>query len=590
MGGSISPPPIKNLENIIMKKIILKQFKDYRSYYFMMIFFTILFEIVYICNPLLIKKIVDLVVLKNADSLILYIGIGFLLIQLDSIMSYYESKYIAAESSKIRKSLKQNIFDKMQQLPLVFFRNKGVGEIKNRLDDIDIVSDYVEYMIFNIGLSILKLTGLLVSMFYLSYQLTLAYLLFSVGEAIINQYYSKSLKELKKCYKQNIDRTYSFVCDRISNIKLIKYYQYEEKNCKDYVDVLDMERQSYLKLNDKKIKIDLFDDLISSNASFVLIALGAYFIFKDMITVGTLFALRAFANRLQNPLSKLAKFQVTQKMYQADFERVSEILCNKDENSLWKSSSCRNVHEKVSSQIQDGKVEFLNVSFTYNSDKYVLKDVNFSLNSGEFLIIRGKSGSGKTTLVNLLLGIHQDYAGLIRIGGRNLRDYSLQEIRKNVGYVTQEHYMLRDSIEKNILMSNAGHSYKKLIEYVHNINLGHLIEDSKNYQKENPILSGGEMQRLSIIRMLLKSSKVCIFDEATSSLDMENSNKVISVIEELKRQGRTIIMVSHDNSILGHADKILSLNQDDQVDDEQDSADETYVNDIRQFKSSNYWM
>lgn len=536
----------------MIKSIIYKQFRENRNYYIVVALATVVLEIIYIINPLIIKRIIDSVVSKNSERLILCVVCGLLIIQLDSVFSYFESKYIATNSSLIKKSLRQNIFNKMQRLPLSFFKDKGIGEIRNRLDDINIISEYIEYIIFNIGFSVFKLVGLLVPMMMLCWKLSLAYFVFAVGEIAVNKYYSKNLKRLKKFYKEKTDSICSFIHDRIGNIELIKYYQYEDKNNKDYDNKLDAERKSYIELNNKTIRLNFFSALIRTNADYMLIALGCYFILNDMITIGTLFALRAFAGRLQKPISNLAQFHVNQKLYQVDFERISEILFKECEESLWNG--------KPHARICNGNVEFANVSFKYEGNKYILSNINFNLNSGELLVICGQSGVGKTTLVNLLLGIHKDYDGLIKIDGMDLREYSLNEIRKNIGYVTQKNYLLNDSIGKNIELSTGGGAYNNLEKHLVDINLEYLINNKNRCNESNPSISGGEMQRLSIIRMLLRSPKICILDEATSSLDEENKSRVIHVVEELKKQGRTIIIVSHNADIMKYADRVLFLN------------------------------
>ncbi len=283
---------------------------------------------------------------------------------------------------------------------------------------------------------------------------------------------------------------------------------------------------------------------------------GGYLIISrldEALTVGTITAMVALINRLYRPVHELLNLQVDFTRSLALFTRIFEYFDMKSsivspENGAVEDVSCKDI-------VYD------HVAFSYSPEVPILTDVNFTVPGGAMYAIVGPSGSGKSTIVNLIPRLYDTDSGAVRIGGIDVRDYDLSFLRSNIGVVSQETYLFNGTIRENLLYAKEDATQEELEEACRNANIHDFIASQpEGYDtmvgNRGLKLSGGEKQRLSIARVILKNPKILILDEATSALDSISENAIQEALEKLM-EGRTSIVIAHRLSTILKADCIL---------------------------------
>ena len=279
-----------------------------------------------------------------------------------------------------------------------------------------------------------------------------------------------------------------------------------------------------------------------------------YLIFKKQFTVGQFTSFLTGLIILVNGLRTIQSSYVDLQQAAVSLDRFQNLI--QSDLEVPEASSTLPFPKKWS------EIEFKNISFSY-TQKDVLKSIHFKVKRGDIVAIVGQSGSGKSTLVNLLLRFFDPREGEILIGRVPLRDIALKSLRENVSLVSQEVFLFKDTIEKNILASHSGKTLSDVKEASHNAGADEFIENfEKSYEtqvgEKGFNLSGGERQRISIARAFLKNAPILILDEPTSALDSENEKKIQKSLTKLMK-GRTTFIITHRVSMISQAQKILVL-------------------------------
>jgi ATP-binding cassette subfamily B protein len=282
---------------------------------------------------------------------------------------------------------------------------------------------------------------------------------------------------------------------------------------------------------------------------------GGRAVLADKITLGTLMAFLSYLGMFYGPLSNLTQISQTMNRFLTISQRTFEML---DEEPQ------RQAANPVRRPKLGGRIEFDNVTFGYDPYYPVIRDLNFSVEPGEMIGVVGHSGAGKTTLVNLLCRFYDVTQGAIRIDGVDLRELSMDEIRRQIGMVLQSPFLFRGTLAENIAYGKPDATHTEILRATKAANahdfITRLPEGYDTIVGEGGTgLSGGERQRISIARAILHDPRILILDEATSSVDTETERQIQSALGELVK-GRTTIAIAHRLSTLYNADRILVLN------------------------------
>ena len=296
--------------------------------------------------------------------------------------------------------------------------------------------------------------------------------------------------------------------------------------------------------------------LVTCGSLIIWLSGGSYIIGgRGGITVGLLVSFISYASMFYTPVNFFANFNDTYQNTLASAEKILDILDAEPERDFTKDTP-----ERI-----DGKIEFKNVNFSFDRSKKVLSNINLTIEPGDIVGIVGTTGSGKSTLINLLMRYYDEYDGEILIDGKNLKDIDIGYYRRQIGFVQQEPLMFRDTIFNNIAYGKPGAHVEEVFRAADIANAhGFITRLPDGYDTllgERGIgLSGGEKQRLSIARAVMRNPAILIFDEATASVDSETEHLIQGAIENLIR-GRTTLMIAHRLSTLRKANKIVVVDK-----------------------------
>lgn len=499
--------------------------------------------------------------IKETRSSLFALGVVCLLIVTCSLLSNtfrYLSFYISAPvRNEIMSGFRVRLYEKMLRLPLGYFSEQRKGDLMNRMIG-DIGEIYASVVMAVEGLikDPLTILSYLIYMVYLSPKLSLALLFLLPLTALIIGRLSKRLKRQGMEYSIAAGENLSHVEETLGGMKVVKAFTAEK-------DMLDKFNRGNTKLysivNSMSRRRDLASPLTEAMGVTVLcciLFIGGYLVFSNSgdLQKADLFPFIAVFGVLINPAKNLSNTFSNIQRGLAAIQRVEEVLAAEEV-----------IADKPGAQelkTFQQRIEFRNVSFGYGEQR-VLKNINLVIEKGKTVALVGSSGAGKSTLADLLPRFHDVTEGAILIDGVDVRDYTVESLRKQMSFVTQEPILFNDTIAGNIALGSSQSTMEDIEKAARIANAHHFImQKEAGYQTNTgdrgSKLSGGERQRLTIARALLRNPPILILDEATSSLDTESERLVQDAIVNLM-QDRTSLVIAHRLSTIRNADEIVVL-------------------------------
>lgn len=560
--GFLTDEEKNNLPQVDSKLLvrILSYMKPYWLQ-FVFVFVAILISAVVGLLPSIITgKIVDEALInKDMALLIRLLLMAFATLAASQIVGVLERYINAWIAQRIIYDMKNEMYHHLQYMPHSFFTTEKQGDIITRMNtDISGVSSVISGTLSSVVSNAATLITTLVALFAMSWKLAI------VGIIIIpllilptkrvgkNQWKIRTDSQAKNDeMNQLINETLS-----VSGSMLVKLFTREER-----------EFEKFKKTNEELTALNLKEQrsgswfrvvmgMFTQVGPLLMYFAGGYLIISKLdesLTVGMITAMVALINRLYRPVQELLNLQVDFTRSLALFTRIFAYFDMKSdivspENGKRPDVRCKDI-------------EYSHVKFAYGPEVPILKDVNFTVPGGKMYAIVGPSGSGKSTVVNLIPRLYDVLGGSVKIGGVDVRDFDLSYLRSNIGVVTQETYLFNGTIKENLLYAKEDATDEELIQACKNANIHDFIASQpEGYNtmvgNRGLKLSGGEKQRLSIARVILKDPKILILDEATSALDSISENAIQDALE-LLMQGRTSIVIAHRLSTILKADAIL---------------------------------
>ncbi len=560
--GFLTDEEKKNMPKVdaALVRRILSYLIPYRLQ-FILVFVTILVSAALGLLPSIITgRIVDeALVGKNMTLLIRLLIMAFAALSVSQIISVLESYINAWISQRIIFDMKNQMYDHLQHMPHVFFTSEKQGDIITRMNtDISGVSSVISGTLSSIVSNIATVVTTLVALFTMSWKLAL------VGVVVIPLLILPTKRVGKKRYQlltdsqakndemnQLINETLS-----VSGSLLVKLFTREEREYERFVNV--NEEVTRLSLREQqsgrwfRVVMGLFTQL----GPLLIYFAGGWFIITRSdpgLTVGTVTATVSLVNRLYRPVESLLNIHVDFTRSLALFTRIFDYFDMENPIQSPKNGKKPDVTE--------GDIVYEHVAFSYSPEKPLLTDIDFTVPSGKMYAIVGPSGSGKSTVVNLIPRLYDVTDGSVKIAGVDVRDFDLKYLRSCIGVVTQDSYLFNGTIRENLLYAREDATQEELDAACYIANLNEFISAQPDgYEtvvgNRGLKLSGGEKQRLSIARVILKDPKILILDEATSALDSITENAIQEALEALM-EGRTSIVIAHRLSTILKADRIL---------------------------------
>ena len=547
----------------ISKGLILRILSYLKPYWaqFLLVFLAILLSATVGLLPSIITgRIVDeALVGRNMKLLIQLLLAAFATLTVSQVIGVLESYINAWISQRIIFDMKNQMYDHLQHMPHAFFTSEKQGDIITRMNtDISGVSSVISGTLSSIVSNVATVVTSLAALFTMSWQLALVGMvvipLLILPTRCVGQTRYKLLTQSQAKndeMNQMINETLS-----VSGSLLVKLFAREEREYARFVGLNEELTRLHLKEQRSGKWFGVIMGMFTQLGPLLIYFAGGWLIIARSdatLTVGTITATVALINRLYRPVQSLLNIQVDFTRSLALFTRIFDYFDMK--NPIVSKDNGKRPDMKRAD------IRYEHVVFSYDPEKPLLRDIHFTVPAGKMYAIVGPSGSGKSTVVNLIPRLYDVLGGRVTVGGVDVRDMDLRYLRSNIGVVTQESYLFNGSIRENLLYAKPDATEEELTRACRIANIHSYIQSQpEGYEtlvgNRGLKLSGGEKQRLSIARVILKDPKILILDEATSALDSISENAIQEALERLM-EGRTSIVIAHRLSTILKADRIL---------------------------------
>ena len=539
---------------------ILGYLKPY-ALQFLLVFVTILLSAVVGLLPSIITgRIVDeALVGKNMRLLVQLLVMAFVTLTASQVISVLESYINAWISQRIIFDMKNQMYDHLQHMPHAFFTSEKQGDIITRMNtDISGVSTVISGTLSSIVSNVATVVTTLVALFTMSWKLAIVGivvipLLILPTKSVGRRRYQLLTDSQAKNDEMNqlINETLS-----VSGSLLVKLFTREGREYERFVAVNEEVTQLALKEQNSGRWFRVVMGMFTQLGPLLIYFAGGYLIISHAdlgLTVGTITATVSLINRLYRPVESLLNIHVDFTRSLALFTRIFAYFDM--------PNPIQSPENGKKPDVTDADIVYEHVRFSYDPEKPLLTDIDFTVPGGKMYAIVGPSGSGKSTVVNLIPRLYDVLGGHVRVAGVDVRDFDLTYLRSQIGVVTQDSYLFNGTIRENLLYAREDATQEELDAACHIANLSDFIASQpEGYEtvvgNRGLKLSGGEKQRLSIARVILKDPKILILDEATSALDSITENAIQEALEALM-EGRTSIVIAHRLSTILKADRIL---------------------------------
>lgn len=483
-----------------------------------------------------------------------YVG----LLVIAGFFQYGKTLMLQKAANRIIQKMRKDVFEHIQRVPIQYFDNRPAGKIVSRVtNDTEAIRELYVKVLATFFTSGIYMTGIFVALFFLDTRLALITLLLVPIIALWIIVYRKLASKYNHLIRTRVSDINGMINESIQGMPIIRAFQRKEQITKEFED-LNYEHFTY------QNKLLSLNSLTSHNLVGVLrngtfVVLIWYFGGQSMdaagiISIGMLYAFVDYLNRLFQPVTDIVNQLAQLEQARVASERVFELL---DENG-------ENVAEGEISRYE-GNVQFTNVTFSYDGEHDVLKNINFQASKGETVALVGHTGSGKSSIINLLFRYYDIEKGKITIDGIDVSALPRQHLRKHMGIVLQDPFLFTGTISSNVSLDNPNISEEQVIKALKDVGADRFIEKlSKKYEEpvleKGSTLSAGERQLISFARALAYDPAILILDEATANIDTETEAMIQRALNIVK-EGRTTFIIAHCLSTIRNADQILVLDQ-----------------------------
>ncbi|WP_350494248.1 ABC transporter ATP-binding protein [Thermoanaerobacterium sp. R66] len=545
----------------ITKSLILRILKYFLPYWKLMIvlFMTVIFtSILGVIPSILTKNIIDIALpKKNLTLLVVYILLSFATTLLLNIIAVGQSYLNSIVSKSIIRDLRSIMYNHLEHMSISFFSNAKTGEITSRINnDIGGIESVFSNTFIQLLSGIFVFLTTAATLFYTNWMLAIVSLLTLPLFVIPTRKVGKRRWEIALKTQSKLAELTNIITEtlNISGMFLIKLFTKEKEKYKEFEKVNNEVTQ--LQIRETIIGRWFFmtiQTFIAIGPMLIYLVGGIILIKYNSITIGGIVMFVSLISRLYGPVNTFSNIHVDIIRSLALFERIFQYLDLKSE-----------IYEKENSIVVNnvkGDIKFDHVYFSYDGLHDTLKDINFEIKPGQMAALVGPSGAGKTTITYLLPRLYDVKMGKIFLDGVDIRDVSLTSLRNHIGMVTQDTYLFNTTIKENLLFARQDATDEEIINACKAAYIHDFIESLPNgydtiVGDRGIKLSGGEKQRISIARTLLKNPKIIIFDEATSALDSNSEFYIQKALEPLLKS-RTSLVIAHRLSTIIAADIIF---------------------------------
>jgi ATP-binding cassette subfamily B protein len=454
--------------------------------------------------------------------------------------------------------LRRELMTHLQRLDVAFFDRNPVGRLVTRVTtDVDVLNDLFASGLVTIIGDILMLSFVVLTMFRLSPGMTLLMLAVMPLVVLVTMQFRKTASQSYRRIRIAIARINAYLQEHVAGIAVLQLFNREERSKEEFEKI---NRDHMLAFKDAITAYGWFYpvvEFLGMLALALLLAYGGFRIRQGALTLGVLVAFFQYGLRFFRPIQDLSeKYNILQSAMAAS-ERIFKLLDTQP--AIVSPAHCVPFPE------ERADIEFDHVWFAYNDEEWVLRDVSFRIVEGETIAIVGHTGAGKTTLTSLLLRFYDVQRGAIRIGGIDIREFDIADLRRRFGVVLQDPYLFTGTVESNIRLGTTGISDEDLRTAAAQVNLLDFIDElperfAAPVRERGTGFSTGQKQLISFARALAHNPRILILDEATSSVDTDTELRIREALNRLVAN-RTSLIIAHRLSTIQRADRILVMHK-----------------------------
>ncbi|MDC0215800.1 ABC transporter ATP-binding protein/permease [Candidatus Pelagibacter sp.] len=552
------------------KSIIKRLYKDYTKKFVSKIFIAVFFSILVAGSTSAIAWLLDPAIKKifieKDQTLIFIIPIFIVIAFATKGTSLYIAKTIMiGVGEEIKKLLQSDMLKSFIQADVQFIENKHTGKyISNLTFDVNMITSLLSTALLNLFKDGLTLIGLLAVMFFQNWKLSLIAIIMIPLASVTARTLGKRMRKVSTEAQEKSGLLNTYLIEIFKNHKLIKIFQrekFENTRAEKYIEEL---KEKSKKIAIVFVRATPIMETLTGLMIAILIFYSGKLISNNEIGINNFFSFLAAMMLAYQPVRALATLNIGINQGLSAAKRILPIIDNKkyivdkeDDRAL---------------SLSNGTIEFKNINFMYdNKEGHVLNSINLSIDGGKMTSLVGLSGAGKSTILNLIPRFYDCVSGDILIDGNSIYKTKITSLRKNISLVSQDTTLFDDTIKNNIAYANENAEDNDIVEAAKLSFADEFINKlPKKYDTiigENGVrLSGGEKQRLSIARAMLKKSHIILLDEATSSLDAETENKIQVAINYLTKD-RTTLVIAHRLSTILNSDRIYVIDKGLVIDD-----------------------
>ena len=501
----------------------------------------------FMLNDFIPNKKIELVITCAVSLLAVYIIRMFL--------RYFIQYYGHIMGVRMQAQMRSDMFNKLERLPYTFYDEHETGKIMSRMtNDLLDISELAHHGPENIFIAGFTLLASFVYLAIINWILALIIFACVPFLLFVTTHFRRQMRKAQLESKVAIAEVNSSLESSITGIRVTKAFT----NTKKEEEKFEVTNNKYIKARssafDAMGKFFASSQFITDVFNILVLLAGGLFLYNDMIDLADYTTFIISVNMFIQPMNQLINFVEQFQKGTTGFKRFVEIMDEEEENINEGTSICPKL---------EGNIEFDHVNFKYKSSEPILNDVSFKISKGEKVALVGPSGGGKTTICHLIPRFYDIVSGEIKVDGVNIKEYTLESLRKQIGIVQQDVFLFGGTIRDNILYGNLSSTEEELIEAAKKANIYDYVLSLPNgfdteIGERGVRLSGGQKQRISIARIFLKNPSILILDEATSALDNTTELLIQTALDELCK-GRTTIVVAHRLSTVRNANEIIVI-------------------------------
>jgi len=481
---------------------------------------------------------------------------------LGAVSDYVETYMTNSVSQWVAHDLRRTLYSHIQRLSLTEYDKTRTGDLISRVtSDIDAIQDFINSALLGIMISGFTLLGMIGVMLYFNWRFTLIALSVTPGLFLVVFYFTRRIKKSSRAVRKKESELLSIVEEVLTSIRVVKAFAREDYEERRFASQSRDNVETALQARSIKAKLSPVVEVIVALGTCLVLWYGARLVLAGQLSTGLLIVFLMYLGKMYKPMRDLSKMTDTVSKATVGYERIQEVLEIE--------SRVRDLPSARKAPRLKGQIEFEHVSFSYDENNPVLKDISFKIEPGQVAAVVGPSGTGKTTIISLIPRFYDPRTGQVRIDGKDIRQFTMKSLREQISFVLQDTLLFRAPIWENIAYGKPDASRAEIIQAAQVANAHEFIEKMpEGYDtmlgERGVTLSGGQRQRIAIARAVIRDTPILVLDEPTSGLDAASEDAVIEALERLMKN-RTTVLIAHHLGTIRHADIIFVVNDSELV-------------------------